>query len=173
MEVLELLSPPFPFITGVPLSFLQLTFASVSYAGVTRLIYRRLKSHMTLPSIPSLFSPWQIPSPMRSSSIPAFLIQDFLSPTNKCGESTVPKSWVGQKVCPGVYKQTNFLANPVYSKRRSRIGELVCSCQLPYRQHIPNTKYLQKCLIFLSKRHIDSNPGSKRGILFPSLLGNF
>ena len=132
-----------------------------------------LKSQMTLSSIPSLFSPWQNPSPMRNSSIPAFLIQDFLSPINKCGESTVPKYWAGQKVCSGFYKQTNFLAKAsIFQKEISnwRTGILG---QFPYRQHIPNTKYLQKCLIFLSKRHTDSNPGSKRGFFFLYFLGIF
>ena len=97
------------------------------------------KSQMTLSSIPSLFTPWQTPSPMRNSSIPAFLTQDFLSPINKCGQSTVPKYWVGQKVCSGFYKQTNFLAKPsTFQKEISnwKTGILMStSLQTAYTQH--------------------------------------
>lgn len=134
---------PFPLTPRFLLPAPQLTFVSVPSAEGPWLLLRSLASQGALYSIAQEFSTW-----LPGLGFPKFLNQELGEQVSK----QIPKGDLQQENCISSY---TLLLNSLHA-----------ACTHPIM------KCLHKCIIFLSKRHMDSNPGSKRRT-FSSLLRNF
>lgn len=135
---------PFPLTPRFLLPAPQLTFVSVPTAEGPWLLLRSLAPQVALYSIAQEFSTW-----LPGSGFPKFHNQEV---GELKSENKIPKGDLQQENGISIY---TLLLNSLHT-----------ACAHPIM------KCLYKCITFLSKRHTDSNPGSKRGT-FSSLLRNF